>query len=144
MHCDDHSYVVFDRALQGSKIKSHSKNFPKDKKRKRPERKLSRILPYLRNFQWWKASRLFLEEIPQANLSCISEWEDNEDCEPSTRLPLPTLSSWYNVIARFERYSKRKIMTTALKKTSQMAFWSKQNEHELGKVNKRCHFSRAL
>ena len=25
-----------------------------------------------------------------------------------------------------------------------MAFWSKQNGHELGKVNKLCHFSRAL
>ena len=25
-----------------------------------------------------------------------------------------------------------------------MAFWSKQNGNELGKVKKRCHFSRAL
>ena len=45
-----HIYVVFDRALQGSQIKSHLKNFPKDKKRKTLERKLSRILLYLRNF----------------------------------------------------------------------------------------------
>ena len=48
---------------------------------------------------------MLLEEISETNLSCISEQEDNEDYK---------LSSWYDVITRFERYSKRKITTTAL------------------------------
>ena len=38
-----------------------------------------------------KGESSVLEEIPQANLSCISEWEDKEDYKPP---PPPIAEPW--------------------------------------------------